>query len=166
MKIVFPHRKTAEIVTNFKDILEDANKMSRLLNGEELERTQKNSGLAIHHSQVSDNPKSFFVVHRKLRGLFGGHTIIINPKIYKRVDPKKYLESCLSYPHRPAKHVRRATEIVCSFMHENGMGTGMVTVGDIEKAEVRPFVLRGLAAQIFQHEFDHGHAQYIYDKDK
>lgn len=163
LKIVFPHKKVAEPVINFKDIIEDANAMSRLLNADNFVGSQSR-GYALHHSQVSENPKNFFVVHRKWKGLFGGHSIIINPKIYKRNDMKTYQEFCLSYPHRGAKGVKRAHQIICQFSVENATGTGMVTIGDINIPEVKPFILAGLAAQIFQHEFDHGHGQYIYDK--
>lgn len=158
LKVIVPHRKVATPVTSLKEILQDANAMSRIVNAEDAK------AYAIHHSQVSDNPKSFFVVARKYRGLFGGKTIIINPKIFKRDDMRTLEEICLSYPHRGGKKVQRAMQIVCQFSFEDPNGISMQTIGDISKPEVQPFSLRGLAAQIFQHEYDHGNAVYIYDK--
>lgn len=155
MKIILPHNKKSEKVKELKEIVADANEMRKML----LEEGFLNNlaGYAIHHSQVSENPKDFFVVNPKVRALFYGHIIIANPKIVSVADRRIHKEKCLSYPFRPEKNIRRYYKIEINCDVENETGDGLYNIN---------MQLEALAAYVVQHEMDHALGRFIHDKDR
>lgn len=147
-KIVFPHKKTSKKVTEMSEIVADVNSMHALLVG------GKVFGYAVHHSQVSDQPFNFFCLHPNVRHFFAGAHTIINPKLVHGEDKRSHQEKCLSYPYRDAKAVSRYYKITIECLVENDRG----------RLESRVLDLVGLGAYIAQHEMDHAHAIYIYNK--
>ena len=108
---------------------------------------------AMHHSQIDDkDPLSLFVTMDRL--------IVVNPVITRHsnytTDSK---EACVSYPDRPEIIVPRWPK--CEVEYETIM---------IDPTDKNKFKLSGIQHQsvsgrmafIWQHELDHGNAQFIY----
>ena len=150
LHIVQPHRQPSKRVMNLQEIREDVDEMHKLI----LNMPGKQEGYAIHHSQVSDKPFNFFVVHPKMQPLFQGYSLIVNPKILERSDPRGFAEKCLSYPFRGQKNTKRyyRMRIQCEVEHDLG-GMLRLTILDVES----------IVAYIFQHEIEHAQGKFIYD---
>jgi peptide deformylase len=71
-------------------------------------------------------------------------------------------EGCLSFPFRPMIKVKRYDEIVVSYdiisIKNNLLGKPQLATGRIENRK-----LTGLAARVFQHEFEHLNGKSIFD---
>ncbi|HUZ59380.1 MAG TPA: peptide deformylase [Hanamia sp.] len=76
---------------------------------------------------------------------------IVNPKIQSLSEQTTLMnEGCLSFPHVNIP-VRRSEEIVVDFDDQDGYNSGTLT-------------LKGLNARIFQHEYDHLHGYFFFDR--
>lgn len=109
------------------------------------------SGLALAHSQITEeDPLRFFVT---VAG-----DIIINPIITRQTKVGVHkMEGCLTYYLDPPKMVSRSYKIEVSYR----------TITDKEElSEVIHKKVKGLQAQVFQHEIGHMEGKYIYDKSK
>lgn len=153
LKIIQPHRQPSMPVRNLQDIREDIDEMHKLM--ETLPFGQQ--GYALHHSQVSDKPYNFFVINKKMQPLFNGYSMICNPKILERSDPRGFNEKCLSYPFRNGKNTKRyyRMRVQCEVEHDLG-GMLRLTVLDVES----------IVSYIFQHEIEHAAGKFIYDNPK
>lgn len=105
---------------------------------------------AIAHTQIDDkDPLAFFVTS-------DGH-VIINPEIVRQTSyttPK--LEGCMSYPDEKLIHAQRSYRIEVEYQTIDP--DGKLTAPEVCQ-------LKGLAAEIYQHEIDHLEAKYVYDKE-
>lgn len=110
-------------------------------------------GYALAHHQVSIKPFAFFVLRGDIaNSYFHGERVIINPKWQPHaLDGKieELREACLSHPFKGSRKVRRNTDIVVHFETIDGGAKTMV--------------LQGIAAQVFQHEYDHITGKTIWD---
>lgn len=153
LRIIAPHRQPSKTVTKLEDIREAVDEMHKLM--QNLPHGQE--GYALHHSQVSDKPFNVFVIHPKIQPLFQGYSMICNPKILERSDPRGFSEKCLSYPFRGIKNTKRyyRMRIQCEVEHDLG-GMLRLTILDVES----------IVAYIFQHEIEHARGAFIYDNNK
>lgn len=111
---------------------------------------------AMHHAQIEDkDPLSFFVT--------SNFKIVINPVITRHsgytVDSK---EGCVSYSGEKQVVVQRWQKIETEYV------TIMVDPKDEKKFALSSKIeesFSGMDAKVFQHEFDHGNAKYIYTQD-
>lgn len=160
MKIVRPpHKISARPVSDSELTVVSliAGEMQTLLQGY---NDQGQNGMALHNAQVDDrDPKNFFVIKREVVGAKDNEVcLIINPKILERTKGSYMFtrEGCMSFPFSPAIRVRRASEIKVEYFeiaHSEDEGLYLV------RKEVE---VKGVIAQIFQHENLHCHAQHIY----
>ena len=71
-------------------------------------------------------------------------------------------EGCLSFPFRPMIKVKRYNEIVVSYdiisVKNDLLGKPQLAIGP-----VKDHPLSGLAARVFQHEFEHLNGKSIFD---
>ena len=112
-----------------------------------------NGAYAIHHSQIDDkDPMNFFVTRDRM--------IIINPVITRHsnytVDSK---EGCMSFGEKAEIIVPRWHKCEVEYV------TIMVDPENKDKfklSSVQADKLSGHISFIFQHEVDHGNAQFIY----
>jgi predicted metalloprotease len=152
LRLVPPHKKASREVTE-KDI-ERVIEESKVLH----EICFKPNGMykgayAMHHSQIDEkDPMSLFVTWDR--------QIILNVKITKHsgytVDS---LEACMSYSDRPQITVPRWHKLEVEFV------TIMVDPENKDKFKlsgVQKLKLAGHQSFIFQHEIDHGNAQFIF----
>lgn len=89
LHIVQPHRQPSKRVQNLQEIRKEVDEMLKFI--QNLPHGQQ--GYALHHSQVSDKPYNFFVIHPKMQPLFQGYSFICNPKILERSDPRGFAEN-------------------------------------------------------------------------
>jgi len=76
---------------------------------------------------------------------------IVNPKIHaSSMQTNLMVEGCLSFPHINIP-VRRSEEIVVDFDDQDGYNSGTLS-------------LKGLSARIFQHEYDHLHGYFFFER--
>ena len=116
--------------------------------------------LAIHHAQVSNNPVNLFSV---LPNIFPDNDMVIcNPKILAKDEKYTASEGCMSFPHRGDKKISRYNKIVVEYyvIQVNTLEDGTKHYQPLKRERT----LEGLAAQIFQHEYDHGVGVNIYTK--
>ena len=104
-------------------------------------------GFAVAHSQVTDeDPLRFFVTRQGV--------IVVNPTIVRHTSvPVLKDEACLSFPHNQPIHVKRFYKCEVTF---NCIEQGQIT-------ERRSKTIKGLEAQVWQHEIDHFNGIFIYD---
>lgn len=173
MEVIPIHYKVSAPVRKYFEIEDDAANMMDMLDRRGF-RGHHSAGYALAHAQVSNNPKSFFVLDRALieDGSFT-ERVIINPRILRAnvfdkatmkssLDPllgsnprpnyKEYSEGCLSFPFRKGRRINRFDKIKVSYYVKGGL-FGL---------KKRTRWLSGLASQVFQHEFDHCRGQNIY----
>lgn len=147
-------------------LIEPHDVISRKVTGKDVKRVMKDAiamvgfcnsgngiyprGYAVAHSQITkDDPLRFFV---KRSG-----QVIINPRIVKKTRHQKLVfEGCLSFPYKKKVSVGRSykCEVLCG------------TVEDDELTDEVIWVVKGIEAQIVQHELQHMNAEYIYNYDK
>ncbi len=178
MKIIPIHYKLSKPVRSYREIRDEAEALSRFIVRGRLTGLY-NKAFALSHCQVSETPYAFFVVSPDVivEKMFE-HNVIINPKIlvartYKPSDSMlftgksadgsdgrqvnglwngaEYMEPCLSFPFRKPKRVVRYDEIEVEYMTPWIFGL-----------RKRRRTLKGIASQIFQHEYDHVMAKNIY----
>lgn len=154
MKII--QGSTKEIagpVTNWAEIMSDAKEMADMIDKGGFEGNWTDC-FALAHAQVSDSPKAFFVVDKKVAESFNGHRVIANAKIVKKSCPRSFQEGCMSFPYRSKKIMRRYDKITIECeVYDIGKEAGSTT-----------FELEGLEAYIVQHEIDHAKGIDIYHK--
>lgn len=115
-------------------------------------RYGKNRGAhAIAHSQIEDKkPLRFFVTQV---------AIIINPKILRHTKvPALRREGCMTFPDREHIFVPRFVKMEVEFQ--------TIEVGKNGSISLSPKVertVKGVDAEVFQHEIDHMDGKYIYD---
>lgn len=112
MKIIQPaHNKVASPVTSWAEIKEEAKALREFVNHGKFEGNY-DKAFAISHVQVSDTPKSFFVVHKDFEKLFGTWCVInqsLAPKKGQNAcrEPVEWEEACMSFPYRKPKRTER-----------------------------------------------------------
>ncbi len=146
MKIVAHHTKKSRLVkeSEYDKVQKLALEMVEFcINGVGIHER----GYAIAHMQVEDNdPMRFFVT---LSG-----EIVINPIITRHTKtPTMKREGCLSYPEDRPVFVERFTKCDVEYIS--------IYDGVVEK---KTDSVRGLEAQIFQHEIDHMDGISIFTK--
>ena len=163
MKII--QGSTKEIagpVTNWAEIMSDAKEMADMIDKGGFEGNWTDC-FALAHAQVSDSPKAFFVVDKKVAESFNGHRVIANAKIVKKSCPRSFQEGCMSFPYRSKKTMRRYDKITieCDILEKRH---------ELDKISIKEmlvparFELEGLEAYIVQHEIDHAKGIDIYHK--
>lgn len=155
MKIIQPpHKKTARKVESLSQIKDFIEPMRAFTNSDNFPGRWQ-IAMAISHAQVSDDPYSFFIVHKNQAKLFGGEDVIINAKIIEEGIGYRFDEACMSFPFRSTKSMERAYKIkVEYYVPRKIMGGLRKVVGDFQ----------GTEAVIFQHEIDHAHGKNIFNK--
>lgn len=152
MRLVLPHDKKSRVVVDADlDKVVDA---IRVLH----EICFMDVGLfhgayAMHHSQIeNEDPMNFFVTMDR--------AIIINPVITRHsnytVDSK---EGCVSFADKPQITVPRWHKIEVEYVT---IMTDPENKDKFKLSTIRKSNLSGHMAFIFQHEIDHGNAQFIY----
>jgi peptide deformylase len=178
MKIINIHYKVSKPVAKYSEIKEEAELMKRFVVRGDFKGFY-NKAFAIAHCQVSETPMSFFVVDPNVvREKIFEDQVIINPEIIaaplyteenlpediaKKVgrDRVKLLnaieseEPCLSFPFRKPKRIRRFNRLIVKYQIKGFLG-----LKTIQKE------IRGVASQIFQHEYDHTKGKNIYFESK
>lgn len=108
------------------------------------------NSFAIAHSQITkDNPLRFFVTLQE---------VYVNPRIIKHTSqavPKT--EGCLTFRWKGTNMVNRFYRVIVEFQTINDDNT---------LSEVQTRELKGLEAQIWQHEIDHMEGNYIFKDEK
>ena len=155
MRIILPpHNKVASEVLSWEQIKNDAKLIREMVNGKFDGNFTKAYSLA--HAQVSEEPKTFFVVSRdKKYGLekILGHWCIINPKIIEASDRREIKEACMSFPLRDAKYVRRYFKVKVQYQ-----------VPGLFRLKKKTRTLVQVPAQIFQHEIEHSRGENIFHR--
>lgn len=147
MKLVSPHSKTSREVTDA-----DVPKLDALaLVMHALCLTPHgchDGGYAVAHSQIDDQDPMRFFVTKELE-------VIVNPRVTGSTKvPCQKREGCLTFPDRQGTVVPRFNKLTVEYWKfKEGRLEGPITED-----------LKGLRAQIFQHEIDHMNAKYIFDK--
>lgn len=140
---VFPHRKIAEPVKKYQDIAEEVDRMKDFINRINKHGYFGRKCLALAQPQINaENPLRYFVDKDGV--------VYINPKILEKDQLVPAKETCLSYPHRGPKKLKRYFKVKVEYL-DNEM-----------KKHTKQF--DGVMSAIFQHEQDHFNAVYIYDK--
>lgn len=174
--IIPPSRKASNKVEDMPSVLPEMREMINFIVKKKfiVPGSRNNECLALAQPQVSDKPLRYFVINplfrlpnrkddRKLVDEFGG-IAVVNPKIISKDKSSKVknLEGCFSFPFRPAIKVNRYNEITVSY--------DIITVGEgkdkkpiIAFGKIENKVLTGLAAMVFQHEFEHLNGKTIFD---
>lgn len=150
-------KKISKKVDSLEEIKTSAPDLQALLESGQFGNQGKLSKthVALHHSQVSEDPFNFFVVKRAILGAKNNETCaFLNPAILERDESSKkmMLEGCLSFPFRQDKKVLRYTRIHVRYDMINK---------DLKLEEKTEWV-EGLVAQVFQHEIEHGKGNHIY----
>ena len=145
-------------MTKWKEIERDALEMCKMpvLQKKTTESMGKwKEAFAIHHSQVSEKPYNFFVLHNffVVSGLFPNQ-IVINPEILEKSEPKTLKEGCMSFPFREAIKIKRYDSVKVKFQ----MRTGKL----IKRFKMYETTYHDLLAQIFLHETGHTKGNFIY----
>lgn len=106
-----------------------------------------NGGLAVAHAQITDNDPLRFFVYRD-------GTVVINPKVNTHTNCLKAVEEgCLSFPTKQFTFIPRYYKASVSFQTITPEGV---------MSEIFTHNIKGLEAQIWQHEIDHMDGKYIY----
>lgn len=153
MQIVPISYLPSQEVLSFAQIKEEAKEMEQYM----IEHGGQTM-VALHNMQVrATDFKNFFVVNKKLLPLQVITDLesltIINPRILSYGPKQTMYEGCASFPHKSkkGKAVDRSVIIKAEYQIPDGSGLKKITKE-----------LTGVAAQIFQHETDHGLGKNIY----
>lgn len=154
-RLVLPHQKTARLVTDadIEKVVEEAKVLHRIC----YESAGPYRGAyAMHHCQIEDkDPLSLFVT--------ANYKIIINPVIKRHSGyTVTHKEGCVTYPGKEQVVVERWQKVDVEYV------TIMVDPKDDNKFILSKPIedhFTGLEARVFQHEFDHGNAKYIYSNE-
>ncbi len=152
MEIVKPHRTVSREVTaaDLERVRKDASEMSKLLSNPKGIGIYPKGGFALAHCQVeSKDPLRFFVSREGI--------VYVNPEIIRHTQhatPRE--EGCLTYsfPGCIPILVPRWHKIVVRYQVLSSYGFSQFAEED----------MKGLQAQIFQHELDHFNGVYIYER--
>lgn len=150
MQIIKPHSTISKKVSSYDEIKTQAEQLLSFTKSGPFQGFYK-SCYALHHSQVSEKPHNFFTLTEDASKFFGGEPIIVNPEILDKELSYKVNEACMSWPFRNLKKVERFMHIKAKYEILKG--------GKLKLIEED---LYGLAAQIFQHETDHGNGKMIH----
>lgn len=157
MKIIQPaHNKPAIPVKNWKEIRVEAQALREFVHAGKFIGNYDRA-YAISHAQVSEEPKTFFVINEdvekgRLKKLFGSWCVI-NLRIVQFGDPVYLEEGCMSWPYRQTKRIDRMNKITVEYY--------IPFLWTWRKIK-RKFI--GLPAFICQHETEHGIGKNIYGK--
>jgi len=162
MEIIKVHYKISKPVKNWKEIEKEALELLRYLHFGNF-KGNWNKAFAISHCQVSETPYAFFVVSQDVLAekMFESY-FIINPEIIEAPATKdvagnkvpnevEYEEACMSFPFRLARRIKRYDYIKVRYQIPTWHGLKTI------KRE-----LKGIASEIFQHEYDHLQGRNIY----
>src|SRR3990167_10166803 len=97
MNLIPPHRTKSKPVESWKQIKKDAQEMIELLDSRSFANRTYTDAFAIHHSQVSETPLNFFVLHIFYAKKHLRKRVIINAEILEKNHKKLSKEGCLSY---------------------------------------------------------------------
>jgi peptide deformylase len=181
MEIIKIHYKISKPVVSYKEIKAEVETMRRFIVLGQF-KGYYNKAFAIAHCQVSETPFAFFVVAPEcIKEKMFVDDVIINPQIVEAplhkniggdpsalkargLDPEKikaktiqvpnaieYQEMCMSFPFRTPKRITRYDVIKVKYQIPGLFGFKTI------EAE-----LKGIASQIFQHEYDHTQGKNIY----
>ena len=166
MKLIQPCPHTpAQRVKNWREIKEDALELREFIKQEF--KGHYNSAFAISHAQVSEDPKSFFVVNEdvstevakvknqgNLTKTFGSWCIV-NAEILLTKKPVPievpFKDACMGFPFRKPKEVQRIYRIKVKYY--------IPFFGFLRK---KVEVLEGVPSFIVQHELEHAEGKNIY----
>jgi len=169
MEIIKAHYKVSKPVVSYKEIKKEADELRRFIVRGQF-KGYYNKAFAIAHAEVSEIPYAFFVVSPDVmvEKMFLGD-VIINPQIVEANLTKEiktpnntgnkifvantieYQEPCLSFPYRKPKWLTRFDVIRVKYQIKGLLGFKTI------EAE-----LKGIASEIFQHEYDHTQGKNIY----
>ena len=159
MKIIpVGERKFSLPVKNWRQIRKQAKELRAFATEGPFPGPNFKACYALHHSQVEEKSFNFFVLSEKAEKLLDfPHWCIINPEIIAGTFPYRPLEGCMSWPFRKASKVDRYAVVRVRFQYPrfNPLKLG-IELKTIEKG------LEKLAAQVFQHETDHGKGRTIH----
>lgn len=160
MKIIQPaHNKISKRVKSYRSIKKEAVEILEYIKKGNFEGNHSEA-YAISQVQVSDDPKSYFILNPKInKGELVktfGHWCIVNLKIIKKEHECLFPEGCMSFPFREPKKVARYEEIVATYWTPF---LGLFLIPRRKK-------LKDLYAFIAQHEYDHSLGINIYKKYK
>lgn len=141
--------KKSERVKSWSKIKEEALELKNFIDAKKFEGAWGDAW-AISHCQVSENPKSFFVVNKKKIKEFG-HWCIINARIVKSSESVTFKEGCMSFLWRKEKAVNRFANITVRY-----------STPFLGFLMPRRRTFKNLNAFIFQHEIDHAEGINIY----
>lgn len=158
IKIIPPHKKASRLVRDYSQIEIMAKELKSFSDGGPFLGNYKNC-YALHHSQVSNEPYNFFTLSESGKKALGDKWLIINPEIVSKIGVKvTKIEGCMSYPFRGSVGVLRFPSVRVRYQTLVKGFLGKEKLLDVEET------LSGLAAQIFQHETDHGKGVSVYTK--
>lgn len=150
--IIPPHNKISVPVASYKEIQKDVEEMIELIERNDFTEGIWKQAYALSHSQVSDEPKTFFVVNHTdpyIKKNFKSK-VIINPEILEKEDEIYNREGCMSTPYRQTQKVKRFNKIKVSYY----------TIGWFGRLKKRVEIKTGLVAFIFLHEAEHFNGKY------
>lgn len=114
-------------------------------------RGKHQGAYALAHAQIeSKTPLRFFVTH---------YAVVINPVIIRHTEHghvKK--EGCLTFPDHDPAIVKRFNKCEVEFQTIIKHKDGSLGLSDVVKKSIK-----GLEAEVWQHEIDHMNAKYIYE---
>lgn len=157
MKIIIP-KKPSTKVEHFQEIQFTAREMQEFLESGKATAVglHKNS-IALHHSQVDEDPSNFFVIKRDVVGAKSNETVVaVNPEILEIDTKSKYthLEGCLSFPFRGDRKIPRFGRVRVKYQTpDTTCPSGLKT---------QEMWIEGLMAAVFQHEVEHAKGKHIY----
>lgn len=156
MEIIFPaHNKPATPVENWKEIKKDALELQEFIKSGQF-KGYYGTAYAISHTQVSEEPKRFFVINKdkkyKLKKIFGSWCVV-NLKIIKGEDLVEFTEACMSWPFRQPRKTERYFRVKVKYQ---------IPFLGLLIPKTKKF--KGLPAFICAHEADHAEGRNIYGK--
>ena len=158
MEIIPYHNTPSTKVKNWREIKKDALELRKLINSKgDNFKGMYQSAYAIHHSQVSEKPKHFFVINEKegkgkLKKIFKSWCII-NAKILEQYEEVRHKEACMSFPHLKERNVDRFIRIKVRYY---------VPFLGLLIRKTRWF--EDLPSYIIQHEIQHQKGENLYGR--
>lgn len=153
MKIIIPpHKKLSLPVQSWREIKQDALAMIARIEQGNFPDGRYREAFALSHSQVSVDPRCFFVVNWKqaeVKKQFR-YNIIINPVILKKEDERVLKDACMSEPFKKPANKKRYALISVVYQTPGWFG---------RLKKIRQ-TFYGTAAFIFQHEEEHFNGVY------
>lgn len=154
-----PATKAAKPVKSWADIRDDAFDMLELLNAGNFSGLWK-EGVALSHSQVSNDPYDFFVTHKSFIDVLP--RVVCNSRLLEYSARETFKEACMSYPLRPVVKTLRWWSVTVEF--EVPPIDGIKALLGLNRLTKTQGSYDGLTAFVFQHEIDHARAVDIYHK--